>query len=148
MASDAQSILSNLRARGVRLWLNEVGKPLLDPAGLLTEQDKADMKAHRSELIAILQNEEEAEKLRDRVEQPIPPAGARIYLCKRDCTECGPGDEVYMWCWEGGPQWYYTPQYPPPIQPPTRKHRAKADEPDETVFKQAKRKKTTSTESE
>jgi hypothetical protein len=47
----------------------------------------------------------------------VPPAGKRLYYSSRDGSPCGPGDKVYMWCWEGGPQWYHTETYGMPERP-------------------------------
>lgn len=64
---------------------------------------------------AVRLAEEEAEAVATYPEDaPQPPPGARVYLCREDARECGPGDTVFMWCWERGPRWFYAREHAPP----------------------------------
>ena len=134
MTTDASLLLSSFRERGFRFWLSSEGKPLVDPASRLTEEDWEALKGQRASLVALLQEEAAILAASESEPQPVPPLGVKIWLCRKDCAECEPGDEVYMWCWEGGPQWYYADRYPPPIQPPKVKKRPKKAEADEEAF--------------
>src|SRR5262249_3310258 len=51
---NAATILTDLNARGVRIWTEADRLKLDAPAGILTDDDKAQLAAHKSELLAIL----------------------------------------------------------------------------------------------
>jgi hypothetical protein len=127
----ACELLADLRQRGFTLSLSMNGKPQITPFSLVSAEDLEALKANRVELIELLK--EESAVVDD---QPVPPRGARIYLCRKDCAECEPGDEVYMWCWEGGPRWYYARTHPAPIQPKPVRKRIKAEQ-SETLLEES-----------
>jgi hypothetical protein len=61
-----------------------------------------------------------------------PPAGAHFYLCRHDGRECVPGEECFMWTWQGAKQWFYAATDPPPVQVPPKRTKAKETETNET----------------
>ncbi len=42
-----------------------------------------------------------------------PPAGARLYFADDAGRPCSPA-AAFMWCWEGGGQWFHARDYPVP----------------------------------
>ena len=43
----------------------------------------------------------------------LPPAGVRLFFSDDDGRPCK-AEDSFMWCWEGGPRWFYTSKNPPP----------------------------------
>lgn len=45
---------------------------------------------------------------------PVVLPDAKVWLCRADGRECGKGDVCHTWTYEGGPQWWFAGQWPPP----------------------------------
>jgi hypothetical protein len=48
---------------------------------------------------------------------PIVPPGATIYTQDEHGRPCKP-DAAFIWCWAGGPRWFYAKEHPVPIGNP------------------------------
>jgi hypothetical protein len=49
------------------------------------------------------------------IEIPVPPPDALLYVLNEKGQTAGPKDAPYLWCWEGGPRWYYASVHPIPL---------------------------------
>jgi hypothetical protein len=49
---------------------------------------------------------------------PAPPPGATIYCQDEHGRPCKP-DAAHIWCWSGGPRWYYVKEHPTPARHPS-----------------------------
>jgi hypothetical protein len=82
---------------------------LVAPAGQLPPDLRAAIKTHRRELLDLLREP----TVSVSAGTPTPPPGARLFFSDADGRPCK-AEDAYLWCWEGGPEWYYTYKNPPP----------------------------------
>ena len=80
----AFDILNHLRERGVTLTPEPDGNIRVKPGGVLTDADRAEIRAHKPELVALLQRQQPAR-------QPVPEIPPAIRLL------CGLDDHEIAW---------------------------------------------------
>jgi hypothetical protein len=89
----ANNLLSNLTARGVRLWADS-GRIKFDaPEGVLTDADREGLASLKRELLVILEHG-------DR--NPLPMAVEACPTCRRSLETETSDSHLHIWCPAGG----------------------------------------------
>jgi hypothetical protein len=90
----------------------------------LADADRQAIRACKAALLAILRGAAAPELAaghpgppreggRSSGQLPVPPEGTTVYCQDENGRPCTP-DAAFIWCWSGGPQWYYARDYPVP----------------------------------
>jgi len=130
------ALLARLKSMNCRVIVGDSGRILLDsPRGAIGPELLALLRQHRLSLATLVLAEVEsvtANSVGAKVEQrqtpteelglaapepvairaPVAPAGTQLFFADEFGRPC-PRQESFMWCWEGGPQWYLTEQRRP-----------------------------------
>jgi hypothetical protein len=99
-------LMDQCRQRGIALYVAGDELRFRGRRGAMTQELRQALRDRRAETLAALRS-------RVVAAGPEVPRGARLFFQDDRGRPCRP-ESAHMWCWSGGPRWFYVAEHAPP----------------------------------